>query len=315
MVMLAADVGGTKVAVALVTREGLLLAKTQQPTDPHGPTAVVEQIAAMTGELLVGGVPVGIGVSVPAVLEHVTDRVIWAPNLTGWDGVDVRSMLSARLGIPAFLEYDGHAAVLGEWWVGAGNGYHNVVSIIIGTGIGGGYIADGRLIQGRDRLAGAVGWFPLQGPDGMEHWEQLSAGPSIAGWAKDLLHEKGLGGTTSLLSDNGITAKDVFDAARQGDPLACEVIEQVAQLIGQGISVVVSALNPDVVVLGGSVGQQGDLLIGPVQRAVQRWAQPYSARDVRIVSSTLGEEAGLLGAAYAAFQRLDHPLDHPLNHL
>ncbi len=300
MVMLAADVVGTKVAVALVTAGGEILAKIQQPTDLNGPAAVVDQIAAMASHVLDSQKPLGIGICVPAVLEHQTDRVIWAPNLPGWEEAPVPTLLGERLGVPVFVEYDGHAAVLGEWWVGAGSGYHDVAGIIIGTGIGGGFVVGGQLWQGRDRLAGAVGWIPVRGPDGLDHWEQLASGTAIARRAQAAV----TAGARSVLGDAAVTAKDVFNAARQGDALAKQLVADAAELIGQGIATVISLANPQIVILGGSIGQQGDLILETVQTTARRWAQPFSARHLPIVCSTLGEEAGLLGAAYAAFRRI-----------
>jgi glucokinase len=297
--VLAVDVGGTKIAAAVVTRQGRILDKRRLPTDLSGPQAVVEQIMALAGHINGGHSIGGAGVSVPAVLEPETDRVLWAPNLPGWQEVPLREMLHARLEVPVFVEYDGQAAVLGEWWVGAARGCQNVACIVIGTGIGGGFIVEGRLWRGRNRLAGAVGWIPLPGADGLDHWENLASGPAIARRAKLLIRN----GQASDLNAETLSAKDVFDAAREGDALAGQMVRETAILIGQGVASVISMANPEMVVLGGSIGQQGDLLLDTVRENVRRWAQPVSGRDVSIVSSALGEEAGLLGAAYAVYLR------------
>jgi glucokinase len=160
-------------------------------------------------------------------------------------------------------------------------------------------IIDGVLWRGRDRLAGAVGWFPMAGPNGLDHWENLAAGPAIARRARNLIEA----GRVSALTPAGLTAKAIFDAARQEDPLALEVIHEAAGYIGQGLAAIISFANPEIVVLGGSVGRQGDLLLETVRETANRWAQPVSIKDVSIVSSVLGEEAGLLGIAYAALTR------------
>lgn len=296
MALLAIDIGGTKIAQALVTRDRQIGARSEQPTDHTGPQAVIAQIAAFAA-----GQPLeAVAVSVPAVLEPVTDRVLWAPNLPTWRDVPLRDLLRERLGCPVFIEYDGHTAVLGEWWAGAAVGYASVVSVIIGTGIGGGVIVENRLWRGRDRLAGAVGWFPVTGPDGLDHWENLAAGPGIARRARRLIAQGGV----SVLDAGALTAREVFAAARAGDALAAQVIDEAAALIGQGVSSLISFVNPHIVVLGGSVGQQGDLLLPGVRAAASRWAQPISGRDVPIVSSSLGADANLLGAAYTAFSTL-----------
>ena len=300
MIALAVDVGGTKVAAAAINRDGQILQKTNAPTDLSGPQAVVEQIVTMSQELFADDAPAAVGICVPAVLEHVTDRVLWAPNLPGWEGADVKTMLSTSLGVPVTIEYDGHAAVLGEWWAGEGRGYSSIASIIIGTGIGGGFIVDGQLWRGRDRLAGAVGWFPVRTQDGLAHWEAVASGPAIARRASRLIAQ----GQTTELSGDGLTAKMVFDAARKGDNVACLAIEETAEYIGYGIAAVTSFANPQIIILGGSIGQHADLILPTVSRTAAEWSQPYSARNLPIVCTKLGEEAGLLGAAYSAFQTI-----------
>lgn len=293
---LGVDVGGTKIALALVTAEGEIVSSYQYPTDPASPASLINEIVRFATSTTIEA----IGICVPAVLEPETDRILWAPNLPGWRNVSLVERLRDRLSYPVFVEYDGHAAVLGEWWAGAAKGYKSVASIIIGTGIGGGFVVDGRLWRGRDRLAGAVGWFTMQGHDGPDHWENLAAGPAVV----RRLHALMEAGHASTLEAGTFTSKEVFDAARDGDALARQVVQETAEFIGQGVASVVSLTNPEIVVLGGSVGQQGDLLLQTVQSSVCRWAQPAARQNLPIVSSFLGEKAGLLGSAYAAMLRL-----------
>jgi glucokinase len=295
-VLLGVDVGGTKIALALITNEGEITESYQYQTDPSSPASLIDEIVRFATSTAIDA----IGVCVPAVLEPQTDRILWAPNLPGWRNVSLPELLHDHLDDPVFVEYDGHAAVLGEWWAGAAKGYKSVASIIVGTGIGGGFVVDGQLWRGRDRLAGAVGWFTMQGHDGPDHWENLAAGPAVVRRMQAL---RSAGHPTIMQSDS-FTSKDVFDAARSGDALAQQVVQETAEYIGQGMASVVSLTNPEIVVLGGSVGQQGDLLLQTVRSSVCRWAQPAACEDLPIVSSFLGEKAGLLGSAYAAMLRL-----------
>lgn len=296
MVLLAADIGGTKVALALVTPEGDIEVKRVYPTDPTNPQKTLDSIL----DFVRGQTIQGVGACLPAVLEHGTDHLVWLPNLAGWNGYPLREKLQAALGCDVVLEYDGHAAVLGEWWMGAARGYQHVASVIIGTGIGGGFVVDGKLWRGRDRLAGAVGWFPMMGPNGLDHWENLASGPAVVRRFRQLVAS----GQNSNLMIEDITTRAIFTAARQGDKVALDVLNEVAAYIGYGVASIISLVNPQIVVLGGSVGQQGDLLLKIVQDTVQQWAQPISARDIPIVCSTLGEDANLLGMTYVAHARL-----------
>ncbi len=312
--ILAADIGGTKIATAVISSTGEIVQMSKAPTGQTGPPALIGQITAMLQtDLVRAGVDIidvlGLGVGVPAVIDADHKVVVWAPNLPGWENVPLHDELVARLNLPVHMEYDGHTAVLGEWWLGAGRGYQNVVFVIVGTGIGGGMILDGRLYRGASRLAGAAGWFVLdtqrvsdEVARQLGHWESLAAGPGIARFAAQKLRQ---GSEPSILreqipdSPERLTAQMVFDAARQGDALACEVVHHIGEILGAGIANIVSLTNPEVVIVGGGVGTQADLLIDRIRQVVLHNAQPISAAAVQIVPSQLGENAGLLGAAKA----------------
>jgi glucokinase len=313
--VLAIDLGGTKLAVAVVSPRGALLAELQEPTCQDGPEAGIEQIVRIARTLLEDPeiVPLkveAVGVGIPAVLERESDFVIWGPNLNGWRDVALRPALESALDLPVFVEYDGHTAVLAEYWLGAGKGFHSIVDVIIGTGIGGGMILEDRLVRGFNRLAGAAGWFALTGDPNLQdnrahsigYWEAMAAGPGLAlkAQAELDLHP------TSLLAHltHPLTAVDIFIAAKQDDLFATQLLKQVAGQLGLGIANIVSLVNPEVVILGGGMGSQCAALIPSIYEIIQRWAQPISARAVQLKISPLGGQAGLLGAAYAAWLRL-----------
>jgi glucokinase len=306
--VLAVDIGGTKIAAARVTGAGHIASRRREMTPTAGPQAVIDQLCQLLGGLRDESdeAVLAVGVGIPAVLEPGSDRVIWGPNLPGFRDISLRESLESILQLPVYLEYDGHTAVLGEWWRGAGRGFQNVVFVIIGTGIGGGMVLDGRLYRGTNRLAGAAGWFTLatqaceEEPDRRRgHWESLAAGPGIARRAIEGLDA----GRPSRLSRQGLTAEQVFDAARAGDAFAQEIVSETARIIGIGVANIVSLVNPELVILGAGVGTQADLILEPVRRLVRTQAQPISGRSVRIEVSQLGEDAGLLGAAYTALER------------
>jgi glucokinase len=313
--VLAVDLGGTKLALAVVSPQGKLLAEIQEPTCQDGPDAGIEQILRMARTLL--GAPEiiplkveAVGVGIPAVLERDSDFVIWGPNLNGWRDVALRPALEAALHLPVFVEYDGHTAVLAEYWLGGGKGFHSVVDVIIGTGIGGGMILEDQLVRGFNRLAGAAGWFVLASEpnlrDDRAHsigfWEAIAAGPGLALQAQAglPLHPDSL----LIHLDHPLTAEDIFTAADREDRFATELLEGLAGHLGLGIANIVSLVNPEVVILGGGVGSQCESLLPSIQKTVQRWAQPISAHAVQLQVSPLGRQAGLFGAAYAAWLRL-----------
>jgi glucokinase len=310
--LIAVDIGGTKTAVALVDQAGAILNRVSEPTSQNGPAAGFQQIIHLIENILgqagkSAADCLGIGVGIAAVLDS-DDRIVWAPNISGWRDVDLRTALSRHFGIPAYLEYDGQAAVLGEWWLGAAQGYRSVGMLIIGTGIGGGLILDGKLFRGSNRLAGAAGWFAMTDKaasddargQALGHFESLAAGPGIAAQAAAGLAAHG---ASSLNQCHPLTAKEVFDHARKGDAFASEIVGRAADTLGLGVANLISLVNPEIVVLGGSVGNQGDLLVPRIRVVAQRWAQPIAARSAVITSSSLGSEAGLYGAAYVVLIR------------
>ena len=312
--VLAVDLGGTKVVVALVSPCGEIKDCVKEATCQDGGSSGVQQILRLIKTVCEKSNRsvsefCGVGIGLPAVLEPGTDYVIWGPNLNGWKELDAVSLLKQSLGIPVFLEYDGHTAVLGEWWQGAGRGCASLVDIIIGTGVGGGIILNNELVRGRNRLAGAAGWFALT--DSAEiwgeeyrkigHWEHLVAGPGIAARARLALGDYPV---SKLQNMENFTAREVFELA-DTDPLAGKVVLETARLIGLGLANIVSLLNPERIIIGGSVGQhQGERMIPEIKKVITDWAQPISGKDMDIRASHLGSTAGLLGAAYSVYKRM-----------
>jgi glucokinase len=312
--VLAADVGGTKVATAVITSTGEILGVSRASSATGSPPALIDQIATMlqddAGQAGVDIADVlGLGVGIAAVISPDHKVITWAPNLPGWKNVPLHDELATRLNLPVRLEYDGHTAVLGEWWLGAGQGYRNVVFVIVGTGIGGGMILNGQLYRGTSGLAGAAGWFVLAArrvsgkyATQLGHWESLAAGPAIDRLAAERLRQSE---QPSLLRQQGpdlhekLTTQMIFDAARKGDGLAGDVVRQAGEVLGVGVANIVSLVNPEIVILGGGVGVQADVLIEPIRKVVLHNAQPISAQAVQIVPAELGANAGLLGAAKA----------------
>ena len=312
--VIAVDLGGTKVVAALVSAAGEIKICLKEPTCQDGGTSGVLQIIRLVNEICKKNNRLpqefcGLGIGLPAVLEPKTDYVIWGPNLSGWKDLDACSLLKQSLGIPVFLEYDGHTAALGEWWQGAGKGCSSLVDIIIGTGVGGGIILNGELVRGRDRLAGAAGWFAMTGSAeiwGEEyrrigHWEHLVAGPGITTRARLGLADFPL---SKLHTVKELTAREVFELA-DSDPLAAKIVLETARLIGLGLANIVSLLNPEQIIIGGSIGQyQGERMIPEIKKVIADWAQPVSGENINIQASQLGSDAGLLGAAYSVYKRM-----------
>jgi glucokinase len=287
----ALDLGGTKLAAALIDVDGRIFHKRKMPTERSDPRRSVRQLADAARQVVdEAACPweaiAAVGLDVPGIYFAETGEV-WAPNLPGWDRLPVRDKLRRELPVPVVVDSDRAAYVLGEQWMGAAQGVSDVIFLAVGTGIGAGILSGGRLIRGAGDIAGSVGWFALD-PRRKEDYgrtgcmEAEAAGPALA---------RRLGAPS---------AEAAVEAARHGDEAALAAVRETAMYLAMGVANLISAFNPRMVVLGGGLMQAGDLFLEPVRREVLEWAQPISARQVRIELTRLGEDAGLLGAARLA---------------
>ena len=308
------DLGGTKIAAGVVESSGRLLSNVRLATPASG---VSKDLAALfdAAHSAVGAARVSwksiraVGVGVPGAFDP-TAETVWAPNLPGWKKVPLKRLLEKALRRPTFVEGDRNVQALAEAWL-ATDRPRNLVFLTVGTGIGAGLIADGRLIPGTRGVAGAVGWLAIDSKWRAEFGrigclEFLGAGPAVARLAENALRKKARSLIRTIAEKQGgeITAEVVAAAARRGDATARRVLAEVGSNLGRGVAGIISLLNPDVVVLGGGLASAGDLILRPLRRAARQWGQPLATRQVRIVRSELGDDAGILGAARYAFIRL-----------
>ncbi|NTV81607.1 MAG: ROK family protein [Candidatus Aminicenantes bacterium] len=315
----AIDVGGTKIASALFTREGEIAARQKIAVDKAGGDAAAAQVAGRIEALeaaaaTMGGQLATVGICVPGIAYSGSGKV-WAPNIPGWDRYPLLEKIKEQdrghvplVRVPIVLDSDRSAYVAGESWRGAAAGAKDVVFLAVGTGIGAGIIAGGRIVHGHEDIAGAVGWFGLDPAFKPEYasmgcFEAEASGGSVARKARTRLAE---GRPSSMLALAGgdleaVTAEIVAAAARSHDPLALEIVAGAVTYLAMGIANIVSIMNPEAVVLGGGLFRAADLFLEPVRREFRRWAQPLAARTVRIELSLLGEDAGLYGCGKLAW--------------
>lgn len=283
--ILAVDLGGTKTAIARASRDGLLDEPVRMPA-ARSVEGTLEQVAAAAGAAPCSAV----GISLPGIYD-ASQRRCWAPNLWGQDWQEAPRLFETKLRIPVFWTSDRAACALGESWLGAARGLSHVVFVAVGTGIGAGILAGGRPLEGARGIAGAAGWMTLSRRWRAEYarcgcWEAEAAGPGAAA----------RGG----FPDGEAMAR----AALAGDARALRGMERAARWLGAGIANLVSLLDPEMVVLGGSFGLSPALPLPVLEREMRRWAQPVAAARVRLERSQLGPAAPLLGAARLAFTAL-----------
>jgi glucokinase len=291
--VLAVDLGGTKLAVALVDQDGAIQVQARVAVQRTSVGATAAQIAALAAQLAEpeGVKPAALGCIVPGIVRP-TDGAAWAPNLWGGEFRPLGEELEARLGGPIVLESDRTGHLLGEAWLGAARGASDAVFVAVGTGIGVGILTGGRVVRGSQGIAGAAGWLAMR-----EEWHEEYAACGCYEWeaagpAVERLTREATG------ADAGGEA--LFKAAEAGERWACDAIAGLGRVHGRAIADLVSLLNPEVVVLGGGLMTGAHWFLETIQGEVARWAQPVAALAVRIVPSALGPDAGLLGAARLA---------------
>jgi len=309
--VLAIDLGGTNIKSAVLLPDGRIIYFKNYPTPADkGPREVVKKILFAIRDTL-GKTDLevfrlsGIAIAAAGILDAKNGVVTSSPSLTGWHNVPLRDMIVGELGVDICLINDASAAALGEYRFGAGRGTGNLVYLTVSTGIGGGIIIDGNLYNGTDGCAGEIGHMIIEaeGPQcncgNFGCLEILASGTAMANEAKRRISRN----ETSCISEfaggnsDNITAEIVALAAKQGDSLACEVINRAAYYLGVGLANVVNIFNPEVIIIGGGVSKMGDMLLRPARKVVKQRAFRLPVRTARIVRSRLGDKAGIIGAA------------------
>jgi len=309
------DLGGTNIKAALVNTEiGEITATRSTPTQGReGYEAVIARMDLLVEEIIrtnhldknqVGG----IGIGIPGVIDIDKGKTIFLTNLPGnWREIPVRDLLSNLTKLPVALINDARAMTLGEWKFGAGRGV-DTACYTIGTGIGGGLVINGRLHLGVDGQAGELGHMtidvngPRCGCGNRGCIEAFASGPAIAAMGMKAVVQGQNTNIAELAKGdlNSITPELICDAARMGDAVAKEIYEFAGTMIGAGIANIVIAVNPRRVVIGGGVAAAGDLLLDPMRRALRERLFLTDAEQVEVVPAQLGNNAGLIGAAFWA---------------
>jgi glucokinase len=302
------DVGGTKQTAALADGQGNIVQQRRQQTDRAGGAAAgIESIRNLIHALLAEAqnrsAPVGrIGVGFGGPVDYKTGRVLLSHHVEGWENQPLRRILEEAFALPVVVDNDCNAGALGEWRFGAGRGMEDLVYINIGTGIGGGVIAGGRLVRGASNGAGEIGHSVIdsQGPvctcGKRGCLEALCSGPYIA----LRTHERVNAANDPTTLTVECSSEDVFAAATQGDALAQRIVLETADYLAHAIGNAVSLLNPQMVILGGGVSEVGDVLLHPVRARVFDYCLPFYSRTLQIVTAQLGYDAGVRGAVALA---------------
>ncbi|GAA0345742.1 glucokinase [Bacillus carboniphilus] len=303
------DLGGTTIKFGLLNSSGDVLFKWEIPTNiSDNGSHIVPDIAKSIEEKLTEkkynkNQVMGVGIGAPGSVNVETGVIYEAVNL-GWKQFPLKEALEQQLEISTFIDNDANCAALGEMWMGAGKGAKDMVCVTLGTGVGGGIITNGQVVHGVKGAGGEIGHitsvpeggFPCNcGKSGC--LETVASATGVVRLAKQLLTEyKG----ETILNHENLSAKDVFDSAQKGDTLANQVVKKVAFHLGLALSHLGNTLNPEKIVIGGGVSRAGSILLDPVNQQFLTFSFPTVQQSTKLSIATLGNDAGIYGAAWLA---------------
>ena len=298
------DLSGTTLRAALVNNEGHVVDRREAAISTEN---LVEQVASVGRELGAGNADVGaMGIGIPGLVNRQTDRVIVSRNLPTIVRDDLHSEFTRATGIRVELENDANAAAYGEYKVGAGRGSRDIFYMMIGAGIGGAIILDGKLWTGASGFAGEVGHITID-TEGLECvcgntgcLETVASAPSIVRRARERLNRDSTSSLSKLGLNKDFTADDVAHQANEGDDFALMMIERTGKYIGTGVASVINLLNIERIILGGGVMDAGQLILNPIIQEAKRRAFQPCFEATQIIAANLGPDAVAIGAAMLA---------------
>jgi len=320
------DLGGTNIKIGLVDGAGRVKARRLLLTRAGaGPTQALTRAAAAIADLSKRRHVQSVGIGIAGLVDHSAGIVRVPPNLPGWNGTPVKQTFERLTGLPVFCTNDANAVTLGEWLCGAGRGCRQLICVTLGTGVGGGIIANGQLLIGANHAAGEIGHTAifanglpcLCGHDGCveryvgtryvedrarkrvraqlkllkDHKNQTSLFPGMKTEGPSRMFELA-GGDAAR-----ITMRQIGQAAREGDRLAAALVEEVGDYLGTALANAVELLDPERIVIGGGVSRIGRPLLAAVRKSVLRRIQSLPGRRLGVVFSELGVDAGIVGAS------------------
>ena len=299
-IIVAVDIGGTQIRAAAYEPDSITpIAQNKTRTLARVPGVFDRLVQTIEAVWQPGSVD-AIGIASPGPLDPHTGTILDTPNIKEWVNFPVGPRLCETFGVPVFLDNDANMAGLAEWQYGAGRGHNDLVYLTVSTGIGGGVISNGKLLQGFRGMAAELGHItvdpngPICGCGHPGHIESFASGPAIARYVAEQLKA---GKDSSLHMTPKPTAVQVAEAARDGDALAIEAFERAGYYLGIAVANYLAIFDPSILIFGGGASQAGDLLFLPFQKSLKKNIfHSHYLHDLIITKAALGDDAGLLGA-------------------
>ena len=300
------DVGGTKIAAAVVTPEGKILNEVRYPTQADPPNRLIDTIVRAITEVKDGFEVGGVCLAVPGLILAAENKVVFSPNLHEIENIRLDEEMGRRAGLSVTVENDANAAAWGEFRFGAGKVVDHLVFITLGTGVGGGVVTHGLLLRGSQGAGGELGHVtidpagPRCGCGNHGCLEALASGTAIERRAREVASDQPYSALGRLAIERHVFGEDVTRLAQEGDEAASQVLQETGAWLGIGLAGFVNIFNPQVVAVGGGASRAGELILEPARKEVKLRARSPSRDLVEIHEASLGPAAGVLGAAALA---------------
>ena len=313
------DIGGTSVKLGLVNASGRVISRDSFLTDQYPArtkflTALVQHIQALVKEASRNGFKVlGVGLGAPGPIDVQRGLVHFFPNIPGWRNTPLKRILQSQTHLPVWVDNDASAMALGEYYFGAGQGSKNMIALTLGTGVGGGLVMNGKLFHGHAFSAAELGHFVINetGPRcvcGNRGCVEVYVGSrSFVREVRQRLKGRAPSILRSWIKKKGVklTPHLVARAARKGDTFSKKIWQETGAHLGTALAGLCNILNPEKIILGGGIAQNGSLIFDPVIAAIKKKAFPSAARSVKVLPAKLGVDAGFIGAACLVFSHKD----------
>ncbi|WP_428909615.1 ROK family glucokinase [Niallia sp. Krafla_26] len=312
------DLGGTTIKMAFISMDGDILYSWEIDTDKREsgkyiPASIARGIDRKLQELdQTKSRLIGVGIGAPGPVNEKDGSIEVAINL-GWKNFPLKEILQRETSLPVVVDNDANIAAIGEMWKGAGQGAKNMICVTLGTGVGGGLIANGEIVHGVNGAGGEIGHI-VSVPKGGAPCncgkkgclETVASATGIVRLTVEELSTKEDQSSLREIYENSqtITAKQVLDAVSEGDALAKKVVEEVTYHLGLALANLANGLNPEKIVIGGGVSKAGDTLLEPLKEQFASFAFPRVAQGVELVTATLGNHAGVIGGAWLVKEKL-----------
>jgi len=312
-IIIGIDIGGTTIKIGFFNEDGDIVHKWQIPTNKEAQGAHIvndiwNSVSTKLSEFQMDKKIMGIGVGAPGFVDNKRGFIYEAVNI-GWVDIDLAKQFAMHTKVPVFVENDANLAALGENWKGAGNKAENLIAVTLGTGVGGGIIANGSILSGVNGTAGEIG-HAVGDPNGypcncgrVGCLDTIASGPGLVQQAMDKINANPTSNLATFHSTKGyITAKDIFDLASKDDEICKRIIERTAETLGVALANAATVINPSKILIGGGVSNAGEQLLNIVRNSFEKYSLTRVHQECEIQIAQLGNDAGIIGAAYLILQ-------------